>query len=164
MKTILFLLLFAPGFLLAQTYNVSAQGGTVESKGALGPTLSGSSTIFAVEINGGPIEHESGTISFSTGGRSGSLQLGATFRAGGTLVITTANEGQIFSGTFLSGATWKPAVLANGTHYYVFSGSAVDADGNSGSLTFSTTVDPSVTCFYSGQESIATAAGAAEIE
>jgi hypothetical protein len=138
------------------TYGVVALGGTTTGRINGRASLAGSSTITTVIVNNSfPFESETGTITFQTGLlANGSMQTGVTFSAGGTITVTTANEGLIFSGTFDQGATWKPAFNPNDTHFYILNGTATDALGNTLAFVLTTTTDTSVTCFFSGSETI----------
>jgi hypothetical protein len=153
------------GIALAQTtYDVTATGGTLTAKSPVAPTLSASSTVIAVQKNGGTITFESGTVTLSTGRRNGNLQIGGTattqrtfrpttFAAGGSFVVTTANDGEIFNGTVTSGQ-WTLAILANGTHRYTMVGTLQDAAGNTGAFALHTTVAPTIPGFFNGKETI----------
>jgi hypothetical protein len=138
------------------TYGVIASGGTASGRINGRASLSGSSTVSLVIVNNTfPYEFETGAISFQTGPlANGSMQTGVTFGSGGTITVTTANEGQIFSGTFVAGTTWRPAFNGNDTHFYLLNGTAADAAGNTLVLSMTTTTDPSITCFFSGSETI----------
>lgn len=114
-----------------------------------------SAPIIAVYINGvlDP-SFVSGQVSFKTGTKiNGTPQLGDTFGAGGTFSASTNDLGSIFSGTF-SSATWSPATLANGHHFYNLTG-AVVSGANTGAFALVTEIDPSLTCFFGGSENIA---------
>jgi hypothetical protein len=69
-----------------------------------------------------------GSVTFSTGSLStGSLQMGGTFIAGGSFVITGNGtdgipNGVIFNGTFSGPVTWTLITLSNGTHNYTLTG------------------------------------------
>lgn len=157
MKKILGVLLLLTAAAFAQTtYNVNATTGTLTGGIAGRVKLTGASTVVAVIINGGPPEFEGGSVSFQTGTiTSGHVQVGATFGAGGSFIVTTANEGTIFTGTF-NDATWTPAFNANGTHSYVLTGTLTDPAGDTGAFSLLTTTDTSITCFFSGKETIQT--------
>jgi hypothetical protein len=87
--------------------------------------LSATSTLIGVgDINGTDL----GTVSFSTGAlTSGSLEMGGTFDAGGSFVITGNGtngipNGVIFNGTFSGPVTWTLVTLPDGTHNYILVG------------------------------------------
>lgn len=138
------------------TYGVVAQGGTISGGVTNSPRLSASSTIGVVIVNNTfPYEYETGTIVLTVGSRvSGSMQVGQILGSGGTITVTTANEGVLFSGAISAGATWTPAINPNSTHFYILNGAATDALGNTLTFTLTTTTDASVTCFFSGSETI----------
>jgi hypothetical protein len=91
-------------------------------------TLTGSALIAVNGLGGGLITGNLGTVSFSTGALSGgTLQMGATFAAGGSFSITGNGtggipNGVIFNGSFAGPVTWTLVTLANGTHNYTLSG------------------------------------------
>lgn len=100
-------------------------GGTLSGSSA-GLTLTGSMLI-AMGSGGTITTGNLGTIEFSTGALSGNLQMGGTFAAGGTFIITGngtngIHNGTIFSGTFSGPVKWTLVTLANGTHNYTLSG------------------------------------------
>lgn len=138
------------------TYGVVATGGSVTGGIAGKVKLSGSSTVGVVLVNNTlPFETEGGTVTFQTGAiTTGKIQVGGTFLPGGFITVVTDNEGALFSGTFDAGLTWTPSFNANGTHFYVLSGNATDALGNTAQVLLTTTTDTSVTCFFSGSETI----------
>lgn len=86
------------------------------------------SELTAVIINGVPQTGDLGNIQFDTGSIfHGSLQQGATFRAGGDFAIVgnasnPLNNGVIFIGSFDSPVVWSLTTLANGTHNYTLTG------------------------------------------
>jgi len=103
-------------------------GGTLSGTNS-GLTLTGSTLIAANGLGGGLITGSNlGTVSFSTGALSGgTLQMGATFAAGGSFSITGNGtggipNGVIFNGSFAGPVTWTLVTLANGTHNYTLSG------------------------------------------
>ena len=104
-------------------------GGTLSGTNS-GLTLTGSTLIAANGLGGGLITGSNlGTVSFSTGALSGgTLQMGATFAAGGSFSITGNGtggipNGVIFNGSFTGPVTWTLVTLANGTHNYTLTGS-----------------------------------------
>lgn len=102
-------------------------GGTLSGTNS-GLTLTGSTLIAANGLGGGLITGSNlGTVSFSTGVLSGTLQMGGTFAAGGAFSITGNGSGgvpngTIFNGSFAGPATWTLVTLANGTHNYTLTG------------------------------------------
>ena len=130
MKRVLFwfllLALALPTAALANSIDFTNSGGTLKG-GSAGLSLGGSTLIVA----GGPsilLTGNLGTVSFTTGAlSSGSLEMGGTFAAGGTFVITGNGtggipNGVIFNGTFSGPVTWSLITLANGTHNYTLTG------------------------------------------
>jgi hypothetical protein len=105
-------------------------GGTLSGTNS-GLTLTGSMLIAADGLGGGGLitGNNLGTVSFSTGAlSSGSLQMGGTFAAGGSFIITGNGTdgiptGTIFNGSLSGPATWTLITLANGTHNYTLTGS-----------------------------------------
>lgn len=165
MKRCLAAFLFLSSFAFSQTYDISAHGGTLSGPNANSSVLTVTSPVVAV-FNPN-IEIEGGTISFTTGNRTGSLQLGSAFAAGGNITITTDNEGQIISGAFVAqGSQWQPVLNANGSHFYTLTLSFQQVDG-SGNVTASGTFvlltktnivcpggESSIACFFSGSEAV----------
>jgi hypothetical protein len=102
-----------------------------------GLSLTGSALIAVKGLNGGGLVTGSdlGSVSFSTGALSGSLQNGGTFAAGGSFTITGNGNGTpngtIFSGVFSGPATWTLVTLANGTHNYTLTGVVAGTLGSS---------------------------------
>jgi hypothetical protein len=133
MKRMLWVVLVALALPMAAFANNSIDftnsGGTLTGSSA-GLSLSGS-TLIAVNGLGslGLVTGDLGSLTFSTGAlTSGSLQMGGTFAAGGTFVITGNGSngipnGVIFNGTFSGPVTWTLVPLANGTHNYTLMGS-----------------------------------------
>jgi hypothetical protein len=105
-------------------------GGTLTGSNS-GFSLTGSTLIAVNGLNGGGLitGPNLGSVTFTTAAlTSGSLQMGATFAAGGTFTITGNGtngipNGTIFTGTFNGPVTWTLVTLANGTHNYTLSGS-----------------------------------------
>jgi hypothetical protein len=104
-------------------------GGTLSGTNS-GLTLGGSTLIAVNGLGGGLITGNNlGTLSFSTGAlSSGSLQMGGTFAAGGTFMITGNGTdgiptGTLFTGAFTGPVSWTLITLANGTHNYTLTGS-----------------------------------------
>lgn len=130
MKRIVWLFLLALALPMAafahNSVDFTNAGGSL-SGNSTGLTLSGSELI---AMNAGTmITGNLGTLTFSTGSMQagGSLQMGATFNAGGSFVITGngsmgIHNGVIFNGSFSGPVTWTLVTLANGTHNYTLSG------------------------------------------
>lgn len=128
----------------------SNNGGTLSGSSS-GLTLSGSTLDVITGFNGGGIvSGDLGTVSFSTGAlTSGSLQMGATFAAGGSFTIAGNGtngvpSGTLFSGSFSGPVTWSLVTLANGTHSYTLTGTltgtgeGLSAEGVTVQLTINT--------------------------
>lgn len=138
-------------------------GGTLSGSNS-GLSLSGS-TLIAVNGFGGlglVTGSDLGSVTFSTGAlTSGSLQMGGTFAAGGTFMITGNGtsglpSGAIFTGTFSGPVTWTLVTLANGTHNYTLTGSLTGTWYN-GSMAQGATVQLTINTgkgFFSGSTSI----------
>ncbi|HEV3511257.1 MAG TPA: PEP-CTERM sorting domain-containing protein [Candidatus Sulfotelmatobacter sp.] len=138
-------------------------GGTLSGSNS-GLSLSGS-TLIAVNGFGGlglVTGNDLGSVTFSTGAlTSGSLQMGGTFAAGGTFMITGNGtsglpSGAIFTGTFSGPVTWTLVTLANGTHNYTLTGSLTGTWYN-GSMAQGATVQLTINTgkgFFSGSTSI----------
>jgi len=126
---ILALVLFSPALSLANSVDFTNEGGTLRGSKA-GLSLSGSQLV-SINSSQGLLTGDLGTLAFSTGALvSGSLQMGGTFAAGGSFVITGngtdgIKNGVIFSGAFNSPVAWTPITLANGTHLYTVIGTVV---------------------------------------
>jgi len=133
MKRIVLMALLALALPLAAFGSTSVDftnsGGALTGSSA-GLSLSGS-TLIAVNNFGGlglVTGANLGSVSFSTGALTGgSLQMGATFAAGGSFTITGNGSdglpsGTIFSGSFDGPVTWTLVTLANGTHNYTLQG------------------------------------------
>src|SRR5215469_937060 len=133
MKRMLWLLLLTLALPVAAFANNSVDfgnvGGTL-SGSSTGLTLSGSVLNSVNGLNGlGMVTGNLGSISYSTGALvSGTLQMGATFAAGGSfMIVGNGSNGipntTIFSGSFSGPVTWTLVTLANGTHNYTLTGS-----------------------------------------
>ncbi|HKF06582.1 MAG TPA: PEP-CTERM sorting domain-containing protein [Candidatus Sulfotelmatobacter sp.] len=103
--------------------------GTLSGTNA-GLSLSGSELIAVNGLGGlGLVTGNLGTVTFSTAAlTSGSLQMGGTFAAGGSFMVTSNGSnglpsGTLFNGSFSGPVTWTLVTLANGTHNYTLSGS-----------------------------------------
>jgi hypothetical protein len=123
---------------LALALPLSAFASSSVDFGNVGGTLSGTSSGLSLtgstldEINGlnggGLVTGMLGSVTFSTGAlTTGSLDMGGTFAAGGSFVITGNGtngipNGVIFNGTFSGPATWTLVTLPDGTHNYTLTG------------------------------------------
>ena len=103
-------------------------GGTLSGTSS-GLSLTGSTLATVNGLNGGGlITGNLGSVTFSTGAlASGSLDMGGTFAAGGSFVVTGNGtngipNGVIFSGTFSGPVTWTLVTLPDGTHNYTLTG------------------------------------------
>jgi len=106
----------------------SNSGGTLAGSNS-GLSLSGSTLVAVNGLSGlGLVTGNLGSVAFSTGALTGgSLQMGGTFAAGGSFVITGDGfggipNGTMFTGTFSGPLTWTLITLANGTHNYTLTG------------------------------------------
>ncbi|HTT17877.1 MAG TPA: PEP-CTERM sorting domain-containing protein [Candidatus Sulfotelmatobacter sp.] len=153
MKRFALLILLALALPMAAFANNSTDfgnnGGTLSGSSA-GLTLSGSMLISMGPAGAKPVTGDLGTVEFSTAGMQsgGSLQMGATFDAGGTFTITGngtngVHNGTIFSGTFSGPVTWTLVTLANGTHNYTLSG-ALSGTWYTGQTVFGATIQITV--------------------
>jgi hypothetical protein len=155
------LVLALPFAAFAGSVDFTNSGGTLSGSSS-GLTLSGSTLIAANGLGGGLITGNNlGTISFSTGALTGSLQTGGTFAAGGTFEITGNGtsgmpSGIIFHGSFTGPVTWTLVTLADGTHNYTLTGSltgtwynGTTVDGATVQLTINTGKG-----FFNGQTTI----------
>lgn len=124
-------------------------GGTLSGTSA-DLTLTGSTLISVTGYPGvGSVSGDLGSVSFSTGALTGgSLQMGGTFAAGGTLTIDGNGtgglaNGVLFSGTFSGPVSWTVTTLANGTHNYTLTGVVTGTMGgvNVNGLTVQLTVN-----------------------
>jgi PEP-CTERM motif len=137
-------------------------GGTLSGSSA-GLSLSGSELIAVNGLNGlGLVTGNLGTLTFSTGAlTSGNLQMGGTFGAGGSFVITGNGtngipNGVIFNGAFDGPVTWTLVTLANGTHNYTLSGT-VTGTWQGGATVFGATVQLTINTgkgFFNGSTTI----------
>jgi hypothetical protein len=92
-------------------------------------TLSGSSSLFAVNGVAGLAPSYLGTVSFVTGDlKTGSLAFGGTFDGAGSNFMITGNgsnglpNGVIFTGAFSGDIKLAEYTLSDGTHTYILSG------------------------------------------
>ena len=137
-------------------------GGTLTGNNA-GLSVGGSTLIAVNGLDGlGLVTGTLGSISFSTGSlSSGSLQMGGTFSAGGSFVITGNGtsgipNGVIFNGSFSGPVTWTLITLANGTHNYTLTGGLVGT-WYTGATVYGATVQLTVntgTGFFNGSTAI----------
>jgi len=123
---ILAMVLFSPALSLANSVDFTNHGGSLTGS-AGGLSLTGS-TLVSINSSKGLLTGDLGTLSFSTAApASGSLQMGGTFAAGGSFVITGNGTDGIKNGVIFSGAFDRPVALAlitlaNGTHQYTLTG------------------------------------------
>ncbi len=134
MKRILWTVLLALALPMAvfasSSVDFTNSGGTLAGSSS-GLSLSGSVLIAVNGLNGlGLITgSDLGSLTFTTGAMtSGSLQMGGTFAAGGSFMITGNGtngipNGTLFNGSFDGPVTWTLVTLANGTHNYTLTGS-----------------------------------------
>jgi hypothetical protein len=129
MKRILLLtvLILIPAASFASSVVDFSNRGTI-SGSTSGLTLN--STLIAVSgLNGGGlVTGDLGSVKFTTGAlTSGSLAMGGTFAAGGSLTVEGNGtdgipKGTLFTGTFSSPVAWTLITAANGTHNYDLTG------------------------------------------
>jgi len=129
MLWLLLLALALPVAGFASSVDFTNSAGTLSGSNA-GLSLSGSTLIAVNGLDGlGLVTGNLGSIAFSTAAlSSGSLQMGGTFAAGGSFVVTGNGtggipNGVIFNGSFSGPVTWSLITLANGTHSYTLTGS-----------------------------------------
>ena len=108
MQRMFWLLLVAlalPTTALANSVDFTNGGGTLSGSNA-GLSLSGSTLIAVNGLDGlGLVTGNLGTVTFSTGAlTSGDLQMGGTFAAGGSFVITGNGTGGIPNGVIFNGS------------------------------------------------------------
>lgn len=123
------LALALPVAAFANSIDIGNVGGTLSQNASGGLSLTSTVWKFGSQVNASGL----GTLTFSINGPlvSGDLQNGGTFATGGTFTISI-NGGPTYTGTFSGSApTWEMKTLANGNHYYIFSGS-VSGPGFSG--------------------------------
>jgi hypothetical protein len=95
-----------------------------------GLSLTGSTLVAVNGLNGGGLitGNNLGSFTFSTGAlASGSLQMGGTFAAGGSITImgngsNGVPNGVLFSGTFSQAVSWTLVTLPDGSHNYILTG------------------------------------------
>jgi len=176
MKRMLWLLLLSlalPMAAFADSVDFTNSQGTLSGTNA-GLSLSNSQLIAVNGLAGlGLVTGNLGTLEFSTAALTGgSLQMGGTFGAGGSFVITGNGtggipNGVIFNGSFTGPVTWTLTTLANGTHNYTLSG-ALSGTWYNGATVFGATVQLTIntgkgffegtTQISSGDTNISTAA------
>jgi hypothetical protein len=99
----------------------SNSGGTLMAStvgGLTTLTLSGSELSAIQNFPGGLVTGDLGSVTFTTGALTGSLQTGGTFAAGGSILITASNGAVLFKGTFSAPTKWEVVPGANGTSSY----------------------------------------------
>ena len=127
--TTMFLLCLVPTLSFAKSgTDFSNVGGTLTGTSA-GLTLTGSTLVAVIGLNGGGlVTGDLGSVTFTTGALSGgSLDMGGFFAAGGTFTVDGNGtngipNGVLFSGTFSGTSSWVLATLSNGTHNYTLTG------------------------------------------
>lgn len=140
-------------------------GGTLSGSNA-GLSMTGSVLTTVIGLNGlGTVTGKDlGSVSFTTGSlKTGSLQWGGTFNAGGSFTITGNGtdgipDGTIFSGSFSGPVYWKLITLKNNTHEYTLTGTVSGTWYNGwkvGGTTVQLTVDIGKKCFTGKGISIA---------
>jgi hypothetical protein len=133
-KKLLLLAVLAAALPLAAFANSSVEfdnnGGTLSGSSS-GLSLSGSELTTVNGLNGGGLlSGNLGTVSFTTGALTGSLQTGGTFAAGGSFTITGNGStsgipnGVIFTGSFSSPVQWIwiPPDSSNPFNQYILMG------------------------------------------
>src|ERR1700730_13066580 len=130
MKRIALLALLAlalPLAALGDSIDTTNSGGKLAGSTA-GMILSGSLLTEVVGFHGGQAQGNLGSVALSTGALSGgSLQMGGTFNAGGSFVISSNGasglpSGTLFNGSFTGPVSWTLVTLSNGTHSYTLTG------------------------------------------
>jgi PEP-CTERM motif len=125
------------------TIDYSNSGGILTASTVQGQTILTLSQSELSEIRnfpGGSVTGDLGSVTFTTGALTGSLQTGGTFAAGGSILITATNGAVLFNGTFSGPTTWAEVTLGNGTISYALYG-AVSGMTGSGYSTSGTTFD-----------------------
>lgn len=140
-------------------------GGTLSGNNS-GLSLTGSALVVVTGFNGmGSITGSNlGSVVFSTAGlSSGNLQMGGTFNAGGSFVITTNGTGglpaaTLFNGTFSGPVTWTLVTLSNGHHEYTLTGALSGTWEPTGATVYGATVQLTVHTgkgFFNGSTKVA---------
>ena len=117
--------------------DITNAGGTLTGSNS-GLSLTGSTIIMVNGLygDGQDLGSNLGSFSFSTGAlTSGSLTMGGSFAAGGSITImgnghNGVPNGVIFSGTFSGPVSWTMTTLCNGTHNYTLKGAVSGSLGN----------------------------------
>jgi hypothetical protein len=166
MKRILLLVfLVLPLAAFGDQVDFGNSGGNLTGSNA-GLSLGGSTITTITGLGGGTLTGSSlGTVSFSTGSlASGSLQMGGTFNAGGSFMITGsglsgAPSGVIFNGSFSGPVTWTLIQLSNGRNEYLLSGTISGTWENTGitvsGATFAMTVQLRPGAYFNGKARLA---------
>jgi hypothetical protein len=164
MKRIVWMAVLAlalPLVAFADSVDFTNSGGKLAGSSA-GLTLTDSDLVVVNGLNGGGrVTGDLGSLAFSTGALTGSLQTGGTFAAGGSFVITGNGtngipNSVIFNGSFSGPATWTLVTLANGTHNYTLTG-AVSGTWINGTQVFGATVQITINTgkgFFNGSTTI----------
>ncbi len=131
MKRIILMALLAMALPLAafadSSIEFTASGGTLAGTSA-GLSLSNTTLIGVNGIGGlGLVTGSLGSVTFTTGALTGSLQMGGSFAAGGSFMVTGNGTNGIpnttlFTGAFSGPVAWTMMTLANGTHQYTLAG------------------------------------------
>ncbi len=168
MKRIVLMVVLALALPLAAFANNSVDftnsGGTLAGSNT-GLSLSGSMLIAVNGLGGGGlVTGDLGSVTFSTGALTGSLQNGGTFAGGaGTSFVITGNgtngipNSVIFNGSFSGPATWTLVTLANGTHNYTLTGSVTGTWTATGATVNGATVQLTINTgkgFFNGSTTI----------
>lgn len=168
MKRIVLMVVLALVLPLAAFANNSVDftnsGGTLAGSNT-GLSLSGSMLIAVNGLGGGGlVTGDLGSLTFTTGALTGSLQNGGTFAGGaGTSFVITGNgtngipNSVIFNGSFSGPATWTLVTLANGTHNYTLTGSVTGIWTASGTTVNGATVQLTINTgkgFFNGSTTI----------
>lgn len=125
------------GAFASSSVDFTNSGGTLTGSSS-GLSLTGSTLVAVNGLNGGGLitGPNLGSFTFSTGAlASGSLQMGGTFAAGGSITITGNGSngipnGVLFSGTFSQPVSWTLVTLPDGTHNYILTGVVSGTIGN----------------------------------
>lgn len=125
------------GAFASSSVDFTNSGGTLTGSSS-GLSLTGSTLVAVNGLNGGGLITGTnlGSFTFSTGAlASGSLQMGGTFAAGGSITITGNGSngipnGVLFSGTFSQPVSWTLVTLPDGSHNYILTGVVSGTVGN----------------------------------
>lgn len=126
-------------------------GGTLTGS-SFGESLTGSQ-LTSVEMGGGPLATDPGTVTFSTYHNgpfgpivTGNVIVGTGFLPGGTITVVGNSSdpdlnGVLFTGMFNQGGTWTYVTQPDGTHLYTLTGTVTGSTGGgnsaAGTLSFS---------------------------